>query len=137
MQEQYLGDNPDPENDSFLRRWIRRKSADESSNAAADPPDPETPGDGNAPESGNRGYGDPLDPRILLGILGNSHFNVLDGLNEYDDDFTSFSPLGNLVTHEMKRLLSDSADLGPADAEPCAQAGTRETPDDPGPPASA
>lgn len=31
-------------------------------------------------------------------------FNVTDGLNEYDEDYTAYSVLGNIVTHEMLRL---------------------------------
>ena len=29
-------------------------------------------------------------------------YNVLDGLNDYDDDFTSFEALGDIVTSDMK-----------------------------------
>ena len=32
-------------------------------------------------------------------------FNVTDGLNDYDEDYTGFAGLGNVVTHEMKRML--------------------------------
>lgn len=32
-------------------------------------------------------------------------FNITDGLNDYDDDYTSFAPLGDVITHEMKRVL--------------------------------
>ena len=33
------------------------------------------------------------------------HFNVTDGLDDYDEDFTTFAELGDVVTHEMKRML--------------------------------
>jgi hypothetical protein len=29
----------------------------------------------------------------------------LDGLNEYDDDFTNFEHLGDVITHEMQGIL--------------------------------
>ncbi len=32
-------------------------------------------------------------------------FNITDGLNDYDEDYTQFAGLGDVVTHEMKRLL--------------------------------
>jgi hypothetical protein len=32
-------------------------------------------------------------------------YNITDGLNDYDEDYTSFAGLGNIVTHEMKRML--------------------------------
>ena len=32
-------------------------------------------------------------------------FNVTDGLNDYDEDFTQFAGLGDVVTQEMKRML--------------------------------
>jgi len=32
-------------------------------------------------------------------------FNITDGLNDYDEDYTQFASLGGVVTHEMKRLL--------------------------------
>ena len=32
-------------------------------------------------------------------------FNVTDGLNDYDEDYTRFAGLGNVVTQEMQRML--------------------------------
>ena len=32
-------------------------------------------------------------------------FNVTDGLNDYDEDYTQFAGLGDVVTQEMKRML--------------------------------
>ena len=32
-------------------------------------------------------------------------FNITDGLNDYDEDYTQFAGLGSVVTHEMKRML--------------------------------
>ncbi len=36
-------------------------------------------------------------------------FNIADGLNDYDEDYTQFESLGNVVTQEMKRLLKRQA----------------------------
>ncbi len=44
-------------------------------------------------------------------------FNITDGLNDYDDDYTQFEKLGNVVTHEMKRLLEQGAEKSTADAD--------------------
>lgn len=41
----------------------------------------------------------------LRSLFRKPEFHVRDGLNEYDDDFTKFASLGNVVTHEMKRML--------------------------------
>ncbi|WP_273149413.1 DUF3306 domain-containing protein [Methylophaga thiooxydans] len=41
----------------------------------------------------------------LRKLFRKPEFNIRDGLNEYDDDFTQFASLGNIVTHEMKRML--------------------------------
>jgi len=32
-------------------------------------------------------------------------FNVTDGLNDYDEDYTQFTGLGKVVTQEMQRML--------------------------------
>lgn len=36
--------------------------------------------------------------------------NIPDGLNDYDEDYTHFEQLGDVVTHEMKRLLQQDAE---------------------------
>lgn len=41
----------------------------------------------------------------LRALFRKPEFNIRDGLNEYDDDFTKFASLGDIVTHEMKRML--------------------------------
>jgi len=55
----------------------------------------------------------------LRKLFRKPEFNVRDGLNEYDDDFTQFASLGNIVTHEMKRMLKLAEEKTRADeAEP-------------------
>ncbi len=44
-----------------------------------------------------------LDCETLFSVFVKQECCTLDGLNEYDEDFTEFTRLDNLVTHEMKR----------------------------------
>ena len=32
-------------------------------------------------------------------------YNITDGLDDYNEDFTNFAKLGNILTHEMRRAL--------------------------------
>lgn len=45
---------------------------------------------------------DGLRRLALRKLFHSSSFNVLDGLNDYDEDFTSFAKLGDIVTCDMK-----------------------------------
>ena len=38
----------------------------------------------------------------LRKLFSGAEFNITDGLDDYDDDYTSFAPLGNVITQEMK-----------------------------------
>jgi len=51
------------------------------------------------------GVSDGLRRLALRKLFSQPSFNITDGLNDYDEDFTQFAGLGNIVTHEMKRLL--------------------------------
>jgi len=42
----------------------------------------------------------------LAALFRQPEFQEVDHMNEYDEDFTSFNPLGKLVTQEMKRMLT-------------------------------
>jgi len=46
-----------------------------------------------------------LRRQALRKLFHFQQFNITDGLNDYDDDYTQFENLGNTITHEMKRLL--------------------------------
>ena len=49
---------------------------------------------------------DPEAKRSALSrLFRQPEFNVVDRMNEYDEDFTSFASLGSIVTHEMKHML--------------------------------
>jgi len=43
--------------------------------------------------------------KALSALFTQPEFNDVDNLNEYDEDFTSFTGLGDIVTAEMKRML--------------------------------
>jgi hypothetical protein len=51
------------------------------------------------------GVSDDLRQQALRKLFSQPDFNITDGLNDYDEDFTQFADLGSIVTHEMKRLL--------------------------------
>jgi hypothetical protein len=152
-----------------LERWSRRKLAARQKDASVvsrqDPSSPaaeasEAPGskltDSDMPpleslgeESDYSGFFSPevseeLRRLALRKLFHLPAFNVRDGLDDYDDDFTQFAKLGNVITHEMQRGLQlarrrleeagTDATSAPAkqpnvsDAEPAAQAsGSGET----------
>jgi len=51
------------------------------------------------------GVSDGLRQKALRILFNQPACNITDGLNDYDDDYTQFASLGNIVTHEMKRML--------------------------------
>jgi hypothetical protein len=46
-----------------------------------------------------------LRKRALRKLFSSPKFNVFDGLDTYRDDFTSFPPLGEVVTADMRHHL--------------------------------
>lgn len=68
-----------------------------------------------------------LRQRALRKLFSSPKFNVFDGLDTYRDDFTSFPPLGDVVTadmrHHLERLAKELASRiadAPPDAPPVA-----------------
>jgi hypothetical protein len=68
-----------------------------------------------------------LRQRALRKLFSSPKFNVFDGLDTYRDDFTSFPPLGDVVTadmrHHLERLAKELAariERAPPDAPPAA-----------------
>ncbi len=49
---------------------------------------------------------DGLRTLALRQLFRGSVFNVRDGLDDYDDDFTQFTKLGDVVTAEMRRQMA-------------------------------
>lgn len=50
-----------------------------------------------------------VDPDVkraaLASLFREPEFNVVDRMNEYDEDFTQFKGLGDIVTQQMKHML--------------------------------
>lgn len=95
----------------FLSRWSQRKLDDSETDVKAELVDDQQ----DVEQRGNDEQDKPLwqqkdgDPELkkqaLKQLFKQSEFNELDGLNEYDEDYTSFTGLGDVVTQEMKRML--------------------------------
>ena len=76
------------------------------------------------------GVSEALRRRALRKLFSSAVFNVPDGLDDYDDDFTSFAALGDIVTADMKHqaeMEAERAKQAQARAEPAT--GTEEGPD--------
>jgi len=56
------------------------------------------------------GVSEKLRKIALRKLFTGAGFNVRDGLDDYDDDFTSFEPLGDLVTCDMKHRAEMQAE---------------------------
>lgn len=107
------------ERDSFLSRWSRRKlqveEGAEQHNDDAVPAEETLSQQDTAVEKPATEQEKPIWQRddvdadtkkaALRKLFQKPEFNIRDGLNEYDDDFTRFAGLGSIVTHEMKRML--------------------------------
>jgi hypothetical protein len=123
----------------FLRRWSRRKQEslderDEDASAtapveAAPPPTDEDmpPIDSLTEESDFTGFLSPgvseeLRKLALRKLFHGAAFNLRDGLDDYDQDFTSFTKLGDVVTADLRyRLEQEARRL--AESEPRREAG--------------
>ena len=51
------------------------------------------------------GVSDGIRRSALRKLFSQPAYNITDGLNDYDEDFTQFAGLGKVITHEMKRML--------------------------------
>ena len=119
---------PETDSEGFLSRWSKRKTeaaqsepdvdvaevTDETpSEESAEPlltdedmPDIETiNGDSDVSGFLSPGVSDALRKKALRKMFLSAAFNVRDGLDEYDDDFTSFEKLGDIVTADMKHQM--------------------------------
>ena len=77
--------------------------------------------DENSDYSGflSSGVSEALRRRALRKLFSSAAFNIPDGLDDYDDDFTSFAALGDIVTSDMKHQAEMEAERAKQ-----AQAGT-------------
>jgi hypothetical protein len=55
------------------------------------------------------GVSDALRRAALRKLFQLPEFGVLDGLNEYDEDYTQFEKLGDMVTHTQRRMQAREA----------------------------
>ena len=121
-----------PPGGSFLARRARLKA--ERQRAAAEPPaesaSPPEPADESAPPEPPpltdadmppvesltaesdfsqflaEGVSDGLRRAALRKMFHLPEFNVLDGLNDYDEDYTKFEKLGDVVTYHQRSMLA-------------------------------
>ena len=61
---------------------------------------------------------DQLRTQALRKLFHLPAFNVTDGLNDYDEDYTRFAGLGNVVTQEMQRMLKRGLEANEAAQDP-------------------
>ena len=132
--------------EKFLGRWSRLKqqSALEESDASSEQlqtqqPEPEKaltdedmPDiDSLTPDSDYTGF---LSPQVseslrrlaLRKLFRGAQFNVRDGLDDYDQDFTSFAKLGDVITADMKHMLEQEMRRA-EERNAAAEAGEAET----------
>lgn len=67
------------------------------------------------------GVSEKLRAQALHKLFHLPGLHVPDGLDDYDDDFTQFAKLGDIVTHEMQRMLArdrQAADATEAVSDP-------------------
>jgi len=50
----------------------------------------------------SKGVSKELRQQALRHLFGHAKFNIRDGLNDYDEDYTTFEPLGDTVTSDMR-----------------------------------
>ncbi len=114
-----------PGQEGFLARWSRRKLQPEAeeevlpveSEAAAEPAltDNDMPPleslTGESEFSGflSPGVSEELRRLALRKLFHTPLFNLTDGLDDYDEDFTSFVRLGDLITCDMRHQMEQEA----------------------------
>lgn len=113
----------------FLARWSRRKQAAAEQQALAGepvtpPPQAEKPPltDADMPPleslDENSDYSGFFSPEVSEGLkqlalqklFRSTVFNVCDGLDDYDDDYTKFEKLGDLMTADLRHRLQMEAE---------------------------
>ena len=116
--------------EEFLARWSRRKHEARQQQLVDEPAtealsakieDAELLTDADMPPLENLtedsdysgflspGVSEALRKQALRKLFSSPSFNVRDGLDDYDDDFTQFTKLGNTITADMKHQLEMEA----------------------------
>jgi hypothetical protein len=70
------------------------------------------------------GVSDALRRAALRKLFHLPEFNILDGMNDYDEDYTNFEKLGEVVTYHQRRMR-EREEAEKAAAEQEAQCGDR------------
>lgn len=127
------GDIDGTRDEGFLRRWSRRKQgvpaeaevpAEPIGATGSPPPPPAEPvkTDADMPpldsidEQSNvsdflsPGVSEALRTAALRRLFRMPKFNVVDGLDDYCDDFTKFEPLGDIITADMRHRIEMAAE---------------------------
>lgn len=146
------------ETEPFAQRWSRRKRAaaqtDDSEalaapvDEAAEANDPPALTDGDMPPVESltedddvsaffsEGVSESLRNKALRRLFHMPKFQLRDGLDDYDDDFRSFTPLGDIVTSDMRlqaeRRLAREREAAANDESASPVAGADETADETG-----
>jgi hypothetical protein len=63
------------------------------------------------------GVSDKLRRVALKKLFSSAYFNVLDGLDDYDDDFRNFEALGDIITSDMRHQMEREAEQQAANEE--------------------
>lgn len=63
------------------------------------------------------GVSEALRNKALRQLFMSAQFNVLDGLNDYDDDFTAFESLGDIITSDMRHRTQMEAEQAAREAQ--------------------
>ncbi|MEJ2590193.1 MAG: DUF3306 domain-containing protein [Candidatus Thiodiazotropha sp.] len=131
MKEREAPESEKIDDAPFLSRWSKRKQAAVEQEAQAlteateaPPLEAESPPltDADMPplesldeQSDYSGFFSPevteeLRQLALQKLFRSTLFNVRDGLDDYDDDFTQFEKLGDLITADLRHRLQMEAD---------------------------
>jgi len=63
------------------------------------------------------GVSEELRRKALTKLFRGAAFNIADGLDDYAEDFTSFLPLGDIITSDMRHQMEEAAKRLLADGE--------------------
>ena len=75
------------------------------------------------------GVSEALRNKALKRLFMSSQFNVLDGLNDYDEDFTDFEALGDIITSDMRHRMEMQVEKAKLEAEQKANQLLQDEPD--------
>lgn len=127
-------DTEETDESGFLKRWSKRKAGSEDSSPTQtelssdqseeldddqSPPEAEEPvkTDADMPDIDSidektdmsdffsPGVSEELRTKALRHLFHLPKFNVVDGLNDYDDDFRNFELLGDIITSDMRHQM--------------------------------